>query len=153
MAWFNSDWNHVAAVVQIYTPITPKGWRYTKKIIYRDTIACEKGHQNNKHQDSLISLKMFFLKEGRGEKRGILSCSTHERQYSAYKYHNMGNQCMILNWFLFGFHSKAIVLVKLNYLSRYHLLELVKKWQSEWILNCPVFWIFSLPKMMIELYT
>ena len=44
-----------ARVVQIYTPTRPKGWRYTKKIIYHDTIESVKGHKNSKHRDFLIA--------------------------------------------------------------------------------------------------
>ena len=42
-------------LVQIYTPTSPKELRYTKKIIYRDTIESVKGHKNSKHRDFLIA--------------------------------------------------------------------------------------------------
>ena len=42
-------------LVQIYTPTRPKGWRYTKKIIYHDTIESVKGHKNSKDRDFLIA--------------------------------------------------------------------------------------------------
>ena len=45
---------------QIYAPPTQKMWRVPKKIIYRDTIEIEKGHQNSHQHESLIAHKLFL---------------------------------------------------------------------------------------------
>ena len=45
---------------QIYAPPTQKMWRVPKKIIYRDTIEIEKGHQNSHQHKSLIAHKLLL---------------------------------------------------------------------------------------------
>ena len=45
---------------QIYAPLSQEIWRVPKKIIYRDTIEIEKGHQNSHQHESLIAHKLFL---------------------------------------------------------------------------------------------